>query len=608
MSFAAEPYAQFVDTLLTSLTGGVTREEFRFLPEERPFRLTPPGPVVPSTVRVYGQSGGQFRLFQVRTDYVVGAEFTIDWKMQPDGAPMADAVLPDDGTSFYANYEAAAPGGPAPPLTDRNPGSVTRLLAESFAREYAVLSRQLEAVYRGAYVDTAASRDLDQVAGLVGVERRAADFAVGQVLFSRSTPSPADIFIPSGTRLSTAAPPVAVFETTAPVTLRRGGLSVDAPIQAVERGQGGVVSAQTIQIVNRPVLGIESVNNPQGTQFANEDETDEQLRSRVRRALEGAGMATTGALLSALTSIPGVREKDVQVLDDPIDHPGLIQINLALSTSLAGRQQDVFDRAVELIEHVRPVGVRVVHNIDAPAPAGPAQPNPGVEPPADPAPAVFGDAEPGELILAVDFVVRLTPSVRSPAEAERTELERKATSAVTAFVEEAGFGEALVYNKLVAHLMAIPGLLDVSLEMFPKNAPEGPRHKNVMPTGLSVRPVAGTIDVRVGGSVIVIDLSLRVAPQGAGKDTPPETVSSAAASEITLRLNDSFRLALPQEITAEQLTVLAGESEEYRIKDVQYAVEFLDSGVRLLQHNPTVHPGASDQIWIRKVSVSVEPA
>jgi hypothetical protein len=120
--------------------------------------------------------------------------------------------------------------------------------------------------------------------------------------------------------------------------------------------------------------------------------------------------------------------------------------------------------------------------------------------------------------------------------------------------------------------------------------------------------VAGKIDVRVGGSVIVIELSLTVTRQGAGLQTPPETVSSAAASEIALRLNDAFRIALPREITAASLTVLAGESEEYKIKGetVRYAVEFLDSGVRMLQQNPTVSPGASDQIWIRKVSVSVE--
>src|SRR6185503_13197715 len=109
-----------------------------------------------------------------------------------------------EGSHFFASYELS-PGVQAPPLlTDRNPGSVVRTLAESFAREYAVLSRQLELVYRGAFIDTAEGRDLDQVVALVGVERRGRTFASGEVVFSRSTPSPADIFIPEGTLVSTA--------------------------------------------------------------------------------------------------------------------------------------------------------------------------------------------------------------------------------------------------------------------------------------------------------------------------------------------------------------------------------------------------------------------
>ena len=55
-----------------------------------------------------------------------------------------------------------------PVLNDRNPGSVTRLLAESFAREFAVLSRQLESVYQAGFLSTATGRDLDQVVALVG--------------------------------------------------------------------------------------------------------------------------------------------------------------------------------------------------------------------------------------------------------------------------------------------------------------------------------------------------------------------------------------------------------------------------------------------------------
>ncbi|HEV8260916.1 MAG TPA: baseplate J/gp47 family protein [Burkholderiales bacterium] len=606
MSYAAEPYAQFVDDLLTSLTGGVAREEFRFLEEQQPFRLTAPGGILPSTVRVYGLAGAVFRRFQVGTDYKVLQDFTVDWLKQPDGSQAAGATWPDEGSYFYVNFEYAAPGGAVPQLTDRNPGSVTRLLAESFAREYAVLSKQLEAVYQSAFLETASARDLDQVAALVGVERRGATFAVGSALFSRSTPAPADIFIPSGTKISTAEPPPAVFETTEDATLRRGSLSAEAPVQAVAPGKSGVAAAGAISIIHRPILGIEAVRNPQETGFSTDPETDVQLRARTRRALEGAGRSTVGALLAALTSIPGVREKDIQILEDPIARPGLIQLNMALPESLGEQKVTILSLAVDLIEATRPVGVRVVHNIDAPRPAGQAEPGPNVEPPPNSDPAAFGDADPGQLFLFVDFVVRLRPAQRSLAAAERADLERAAEKVVQDFADEAGIGETLVYNRLVSQLMAVPGILDVAVEMFPQNDPSKPRHKNLVPSSNAVRPVAGKIDVQVGGSLIVVDLDITVTRQGAAKQTPRETVSSTAAAEILAKMNAAFQKDLPATVSVDSLRALAGTSDQYAIKTLRYTVEFLDAGVRMQQENAQVTPAAGDQLWVRKVHVEAE--
>ena len=110
MTYAAEPYAQFVDDLLTALTGGVSREQFLFLPEDGPYRLAPPGPLIKSTLRVFGQAVGTFARFQADRDFTLDGDL-IRWKTQADGTPAPDAVWPDPGTSFYANYEdPRAPG------------------------------------------------------------------------------------------------------------------------------------------------------------------------------------------------------------------------------------------------------------------------------------------------------------------------------------------------------------------------------------------------------------------------------------------------------------------------------------------------------------------
>ena len=104
MSYAAEPYAQFVNDLLTSLTGGVVREQFTFLPEDGPFRLSPPAPLIKSTLQVFGQSGGVYANFQRDRDFALTADFAIQWNAAADGTPAADAVWPDEGTPFYVNY------------------------------------------------------------------------------------------------------------------------------------------------------------------------------------------------------------------------------------------------------------------------------------------------------------------------------------------------------------------------------------------------------------------------------------------------------------------------------------------------------------------------
>jgi hypothetical protein len=165
MSFRAEPYGVFVDDLVTSITGGSTRDTFRFLPELQPFQLASTD-VVPETVRVHGLAVDAHRRFRNGIDFDVVNGVIV---FRPPGAGV---VLPDLGSWFYASYELT-PDPEAPPrLTDRNPGSILRTLAESFAREYAVVSRQLERVYDEAFVETAEGRALDQLSR--GLRRRPA--------------------------------------------------------------------------------------------------------------------------------------------------------------------------------------------------------------------------------------------------------------------------------------------------------------------------------------------------------------------------------------------------------------------------------------------------
>lgn len=603
MTYAAEPYSQFVDDLLTALTGGAIREQFRFLPEEEPFRLASPSAVIPNTVRAYGLADHVYTRFRQKTDFVLGSDRTILWQAAPDGTPAKDAVWPDAGSTFFVNYEYQ---GANPQITDRNPGSVTRLIAESFAREYAVLSRQLETVYQAGFLDTASGRDLEQLAALVGVSRRRRLSATGSAVFSRSSPAPADIFIPAGTKLSTVEPPAVVFETTEERTLQRGSLSAEAPIQATVPGAAGVVIAQAVQVINRPILGIDTVGNPQATRFSGADETDDELRARTRRSLEGAGKATTGALLGALTTLPGLREKDIRIAEDYLAHPGVVKLNVALPEMSEAELASAREQAVALIEASRPVGVRIEHNIDAPRPVGPATPGEGsVAAPPGSEPVNLGAAASAEdLFLPVNVDVKLTPTTLSLSADERTQLTRRAENVVTAFLKEAGIGEALVYNRLVASLMQLEGVLDVALALYPQTGSVADGRKNLLPANPNAKPVKGSVNVQIGGALVTLDVAVSVTLKGAALAAPdPLAAKSAALAEVTGILAGFVATLESGTLSVNLLKGKLTGSDTYSVGDLHYRAEYVEAGVRIHQQDVELPLTGMERLWIRNTAL-----
>jgi len=606
VSYVAEPYAQFVEDLLSGLTGGQTREQFRFLPEEAPYRLVAPGAIVPTTIRVFGVADNSFRRFLPDRDFTFDTgTSTVVWRSASEGGPAPQAVWPDAGSAFYVNFEYQHGVEAAPLLTDRNPGSITFLLSASFAREYAVLSKQLEAVYQSAFLDTATGRDLDQLVALVGLVRRTASFATGVVVFSRSSPAGGDITIPAGVRLSTAQPPSAVFETVEEQTLRRGNFSVDAAVQALDTGSAGIVPANAITVIHQPILGIESVSNPQPTRFIGETESDEALRARARRALEAAGRATPGAIIGALTGLAGLREKDIRLDEDPLAHPGIVKISVALPPLQDdSEKQAVIREAVERIEESRPAGVRVLTNIDAPAPVGSASPGSGIVPDEGGPPVTSGVVETGELFLFVDVNVQLAPTTLGLTPQERTDLVARGRQTVEAFIGEAGIGEALVYNRLVAQLMQIPGVLDVVLEMFPQGDSTTYRRKNVIPDNPAVRPVAGTIDVQLGGALVGLDVTVSITLKGTALLGLPETEKAKALLDIETRLRDQLDPPPFDTLSVNGLLAILGGAETYDIATLHYRAEYVEAGVRINQQDVELTLSGLEQLWIRRVTLA----
>ncbi len=600
MSFAAEPYAIFVDDLVRSMTGGIARESFVFLPENMPFRLAARTDVLAGTVRAHGLAGGAFTPFVDGRDFTV-SDGTLSWKAGPDGGRAADATWPDRGSTFWVGYERI-PDPQAPPrLTDRNPGSVLRILAESFAREFAVVSRQLEAVYRAGFLETAAGRDLDQLAALVGVTRRTRTFNTGEVVFSRTSPAPGDIFIPEGALVSTSDVPAVSVETTDDATLRRGTLSVAVPVRALVAGLAGAAAAGTLTVLHRPIVGITAVTNPQPLSPGS-TETDEALRRRAARALETGGRSTVGAIVGALTAVEGIREQDVLVVEDHVATPGVVKLTIAADLDAATQRE-----AVDLIERYRPAGVRVLHNLPVTATAtitpGPGGGGGGPGPPAPTPPGGTGNRFP------VGVRVAVTPASAQLTDTEKQSLVAAVGEVVEATVENAGVGETLIYNRLVAAIMGVEGVYDAVVDLYKHSAtvPAPPSAKfNLAPSPPDTRPQLDQLDVTLRGAVIALDITVRIERLLELAMEERETALSTARQHILSLLLPELA-AMPRIDTARLTGLLPSEPPDtpptYVVADLSYQAEFVDEGLVVRRANVTIEPQGDQQVIIRTLTV-----
>ncbi len=593
MSFAAEPYGTFVEDLLANLTGGVSRVRFTYVDDELPFRLAEHERVRPASVRIHGIAGGAFADFVRGRDFQLAADGTITWAGAPGFNPPG-SVLPDPGTEVWVGFDRL-PGGTPPLLNDRNPGSVLRTLAESFAREFSVLSQQLDLVYEAGFVDTATGRDLDQVAALVGLERRGATHAVGEVVFRRSTPAPAEITIPAGTVVSTAAAPNVTVETTETVSLRRGTFSAAAPVRAQAPGPDGVAAEHRLTVIHRPIFGVEEALNPEPMSFGGGSESDAELRSRVRRALDAGGRSTIGAIRGALAGLDGIREQDVLIQEDHLTSPGIVTVTVAAEVP-----QATAILASRLLEDFRPAGVRIVHNLPAPTTPLPtlAEDTGG-----------GGDGPIGEPVFTtpdafVPVVAKLvlTPADLQLSEERRQRLSDDAKTALLTAIGEVGPGEPVVYNRLVAAVMAVEGLLDAVLDIA--FAPAPLRRFNLPPVAnkrARLEPADLTVEVR--GDRILIDVTATV-------ERGVETIGLERGAAIAAITQDLERRLLEHfQVTREKLdpAEIKGslpDTDAYSVESIGYRVELVDEGLRVSRPDVVLTLDPGQVIWVRSVSVA----
>ena len=246
--------------------------------------------------------------------------------------------------------------------TGLEPREGTDLSARMYtlAAQVYALYVQADWVARQAFPQTAEGEYLDYHAQLRSLERKPALPAQGTVRFTAGEAAQSDRAIPEGTVCMTAG--LVRFATTQAAVLPAGELTVDVPVQALEPGTAGNVSAQTVVSMAVAPMGIASCTNPQAFAGGADGEGDEELRARIldtfRRLPNGANAAfyEQGALsfdqVAAAAVIPKPR--------------GLGSVDVIVSTLAGTPGEELLEQLQDYFEQRREIAVDV--QVKAPTP------------------------------------------------------------------------------------------------------------------------------------------------------------------------------------------------------------------------------------------------
>ena len=246
--------------------------------------------------------------------------------------------------------------------TGLEPREGTDLSARMYALAAQVYALYVQAdwVTRQAFPQTAEGEYLDYHAQLRSLERKPALPAQGTVRFTAGEAAQSDRAIPEGTVCMTAG--LVRFATTQAAVLPAGALTVDVPVQALEPGTAGNVSAQTVVSMAVAPMGIASCTNPQAFAGGADGEGDEELRARIldtfRRLPNGANAAfyEQGALsfdqVAAAAVIPKPR--------------GLGSVDVIVSTLAGTPGEELLEQLQDYFEQRREIAVDV--QVKAPTP------------------------------------------------------------------------------------------------------------------------------------------------------------------------------------------------------------------------------------------------
>lgn len=200
-------------------------------------------------------------------------------------------------------------------ITNTSIGSVVRTLVEAIISEIDVAQYTVYQAYISKTIDKAEGEDLEDVVSILSIFRNQAKYCTGEVTFSVTEISDADIDIPDGSIVSTqqnANGAIYEFQTVGDCILKGGESSVKVPIISTEAGSI-YIPAGSVTVISDAIIGIAEVTNENAINGGADIETDDELRDRAKDALNKFGKGTCDAIRAAIMDVDDVI--DVSVYD-----------------------------------------------------------------------------------------------------------------------------------------------------------------------------------------------------------------------------------------------------------------------------------------------------
>jgi phage-related baseplate assembly protein len=231
----------------------------------------------------------------------------------------ADAVV----ASIKAYYEA---------LTGKiiQPAQAEMLVFNSIGYRLALVLNQINETANACLVAFATGPALDKLGELVGVKRLASAPASCVLRFTL-VDGHAPLTIPSGIRVQSVDGQV-IFKTTETVNVDAGDNSVDIEAECTVNGKvGNGYDAGDVNVILDPQAYVTTAVNIDTTANGTDDETDEELRERIRLAPSQFSVAgPTGAYkFFAKSAHPSIVDVSVTIGHDPVTGvviPGQVDI------------------------------------------------------------------------------------------------------------------------------------------------------------------------------------------------------------------------------------------------------------------------------------------